>query len=102
MQRDHPEARLGVEPLEDVAARVQQFDLDERLLDARGRCEGLDRPEQPLDERLVRAFGNGRPDTAQNSFVSAGAAPMCARPSFVIVRPRGVRWMKPSWSMNGS
>ena len=32
----------------------------------------------------------------------SGAAPMCARPSFVIVRPRGVRWMKPSWRRYGS
>ena len=57
-----------------------------------------------VDERLMRAFGNGRPDTAaQKSFASSfPAAPMCARPSFVIVRPRGVRWMKPSCSRYGS
>jgi len=30
------------------------------------------------------------------------AAPTCARPSFVITRPRGVRWMRPSWSRKGS
>jgi len=57
---------------------------------------------QPLDERLVRAFWNGRPDAAQKSLLSSAAAPTCARPSFVIVRPRGVRWMKPYWSRNGS
>ena len=32
----------------------------------------------------------------------AGGAPMCARPSFVTMRPRGVRWRKPSWSRYGS
>jgi hypothetical protein len=59
--------------------------------------ERADRTVEPFDERLMRAFCDRRPDAAQKSFASAaGAAPMCARPSFVIVRPRGVRWMKPS------
>ena len=34
--------------------------------------------------------------------VGRGGAPTCARPSFVITRPRGVRWRKPSWSRYGS
>ena len=32
----------------------------------------------------------------------AAGAPTWARPSFVITRPRGVRWRKPSWSRYGS
>ena len=102
VDRDHPEAGLGIEAVEHEAGAVDELDLDERLLDTGCLGERRDRPEQALDEGLVRPFRNRRPDDAQKSLVSAGAAPMWARPSFVIVRPRGVRWMKPSWSMNGS
>ncbi len=88
--------------VEHEAAGVHQLDLDDRLLDAHGLREVRDRPVQPLDESLVRALGNRRPDAAQKSWLSSAAEPTCARPSFVIVRPRGVRWMNPSWSRNGS
>jgi hypothetical protein len=94
VQRDHPEARLGVDAVEHEARRVRQLDLDDRLLDALLLRERGDRPVEPRDELLVRPFRNRRPDPAQKSFASSSAAtPMCARPSFVIVRPRGVRWM---------
>ena len=102
VDRDHAEAGLGIEAVEHEAGAVDELDLDERLLDTGCLGERRDRPEQALDEGLVRPFRNRRPDDAQKSLVSAGAAPMWARPSLVIVRPRGVRWMKPSWSMNGS
>jgi len=85
---------LHLRALEGEARAIGELDLDERRLHAVLLREGADRAVQPLDERLVRAFGDRRPDPAQKSFASeAGGAPMCARPSFVIVRPRGVRWM---------
>jgi hypothetical protein len=94
VQRDHPEARLGVDLLEHEAGAVGELDLDDRRLDTVRLAERRNRPMQPADEFLVRAFRGGRPDAAaQKSFASVVAAPMCARPSVVIVRPRGVRWM---------
>ena len=92
VQRHHAEPGLRLDPLQREARAVGELDLDRRRLDAVLLCERRDRAVQPLDECLVRAFGDRRPDAAQKSFASpAGAAPMCARPSFVIVRPRGVR-----------
>ena len=103
VERHHPEARLGLDALEHEARAVDELDLDDGVCTPCCLGEGADRPVEALDEGLVRAFGDRRPDAAQKSLCSsAGAAPMCARPSFVIVRPRGVRWMKPSWSRYGS
>jgi hypothetical protein len=94
VERDHAEARLGIDPLEHEAGAVGELDLDDRRLDAVCLAERRDRPVQPPDELLVRALRDRRPDAAaQKSFASSVAAPMCARPSDVIVRPRGVRWM---------
>jgi hypothetical protein len=94
VDRDHAEAGLRLDAVEQEARRVDELDLDDRRLDACGGAERGDCAVQSLDESLVRAFGDRRPDAAQKSFASlAGAAPMCARPSVVIVRPRGVRWM---------
>jgi hypothetical protein len=94
VQRDHPEARLGLDLLEHEAGPVDELDLDYGRFDAVRLAERRDRPVQPPDELLVRAFGNRRPDAAaQKSFAPSVAAPMCTRPSVVIVRPRGVRWM---------
>jgi hypothetical protein len=42
--------------------RVCQLDLDEWLFDPGGLGEGGDRPQDPLDERLVRQLGNRRPE----------------------------------------
>ena len=47
----------------------------------------------------ARRQRRGAPDHASNRRASGAAgAPMWARPSLVITRPRGVRWRKPSWS----
>ena len=93
----------AINSIEQETRRIGELELDDGRLDAVLLREGRDRAKQPRHELLVRALGNRRPDAAQKSFASsAGAAPMCARPSFVIVRPRGVRWMKPSWSRYGS
>ena len=103
VQRHHPEARLGLDALQREARAVGELDLDGGRLHAVLLGEVADRPVDALDEGLVRALGHRRPDAAQKSLCSsAGAAPMCARPSFVIVRPRGVRWMKPSCRRYGS
>ena len=40
--------------------------------------------------------------SAQKSVEASRAAPACARPSSVTIRPRGVRWRNPSWSRYGS
>ena len=93
VERDHAEARHGLDPLEDEPRAVDELDLDNRRLDAVFLAERRDRPVQPIDELLVRAFRDRRPDRAQKSFASSVVAPMCERPSEVIVRPRGVRWM---------
>jgi len=94
VQRDHAESRLGLDLLEHEARAVGELDLDDGRLDAVRRAERRDRPVKPRDELLVRALRGRRPDAAaQKSFASPAASPMCARPSVVIVRPRGVRWM---------
>ena len=99
MHGDHAEAGIGIDPVEHEAGRVGQLDLDDRRFDAGLGGERRDRAVQPLDEGFVRALRDRRPDPAQKSLASSAPdAPMCARPSFVIVRPRGVRWMKPSCS----
>ena len=98
-----PIAGLRLDAQEREARAVDELDLDGGRLHAVLLGEVADRAVDALDEGLVRAFGDRRPDAAQKSLCSsAGAAPMCARPSFVIVRPRGVRWMKPSCSRYGS
>ena len=103
VQRDHPVAGLGLDPLERERGTVGEHDLDRRRLHSVLFGERGNRTLDPLDERLVRPLRDRRPDAAQKSFTSgSGSAPMCARPSFVIVRPRGVRWMKPSCSRYGS
>src|SRR5207244_1593760 len=51
----------------------------------------------PLAVALVR-----RRAASQKRESDAGGAPRWARPRSVIVRPRGVRWRKPSWSRYGS
>ena len=79
VDRDHPEARLGLDAVEHEAAGVHQLDLDERLLDARRLRERRDRAVQPLDEGLVRALRNRRPDAAQKSFALCGAPRRRAR-----------------------
>ena len=94
VQRDHPEAGLGLDPLEHEPEAVGELHLDDRCLDAVRLAECRDRPVQPPDELLVWALRDRRPDAAaQKSFASSVTAPMCTRPSVVIVRPRGVRWM---------
>jgi hypothetical protein len=94
VERDHPEARFGLDLLEHEPEAVGELDLDNGRLDAVGLPERRDRAVQPPDELLVRALRDRRPDgAAQKSFAPSVAAPMCARPSVVIVRPRGVRWM---------
>ncbi|MDX6455666.1 MAG: hypothetical protein QOD48_1773, partial [Gaiellaceae bacterium] len=96
-------AGLGRDLQKHEAGAVDELEVDHRRLDAVLLGERGQRAMQPLDESLVRPFGDRRPDLTQKSFTSAaGGAPTCARPSFVIVRPRGVRWMKPSWSRYGS
>ena len=103
VQRDHPEARLGLDLLEHEARAVGELDLDHRRLDAVRFAERRDRPVQTADELFVRAFRDRRPDAAaQKSFASCVEAPICPRPSVVIVRPRGVRWMYPSCRRYGS
>jgi hypothetical protein len=94
MQRDHAKARVGIDLLEQKAGTVGELDLDDGRLDSVRLAERRDRAVEASDELLVRAFRDRRPDSAaQKSFTSSVAAPMCARPSVVIVRPRGVRWM---------
>jgi hypothetical protein len=94
VQRDHPEARLGLDLLEHETGAVGELDLDNGRLDTVRLAERCDRAVQASDELLVRAFRDRRPDgAAQKSFAPSVAAPMCVRPSVVIVRPRGVRWM---------
>ena len=54
---------------------------------------------------FIKTPAGPRPDhraLEEGSRVGGGGAPTCARPSFVITRPRGVRWRKPSWSRYGS
>jgi hypothetical protein len=94
MQRHHAEARVRLDLLEHEAGAVYELNLDDGRLDSVRLPERRDRTVQPPDELLVRTLRNRRPDpAAQKSFASSVAEPMCTRPSVVIVRPRGVRWM---------
>jgi hypothetical protein len=98
--RDEAEARLGRQGVEHVARPVGELDLDVGLLDAAFRGVALDVAMQRPNELVDRACRDSRePETAQKSLSSRStAAPTCSRPRSVAIRPRGVRWMKPSWS----
>ena len=97
---DEPEAGLGAQGIEQVAGAVGELDLDVRLLDAGLGGISLDVAVQRADELVDWAGGDARkPEVAQKSLSSRStAAPTCSRPRSVAIRPRGVRWMKPSWS----
>jgi len=62
VDRDHPEARLGLDPVEDPPRRIGKLDLDYRRGDARRLAELRDGAVDAVDEGLMRAFGDGRPE----------------------------------------
>ena len=97
---------LGAQRLDRVAGAVRELDLDERLLDAASSANCSIRRWM----RSTRSSsGPANPGThkfgiAQNRLSARAAWPAAtwARPSSVTIRPRGVRWMNPSWSRYGS
>ena len=99
--RDLRARALALQPLVSATSTpsstfAAQMRRDQRVFFAVPRLAGL-------REDAGRAAPDHRPVT-QNRLAesAAGGAPMCTRPSFVITRPRGVRWRKPSWSRYGS
>ena len=62
VERHHPEPGLGLDPLQNESRGVGELDFDERLLDAVRLGKRGDRLVEPLDERLVRQLGVGRPE----------------------------------------
>ena len=71
---------------------------------ARARsCAELARAAVPrLDARSVRSHRGNRSSSKRLSTRAAWPSATCAMPSSVTTRPRGVRWMNPSWSRYGS
>src|SRR5262245_707725 len=106
-ERHEAVAGLVVDGDEPVQRAVAELDLDRHLTVAVLLRKALDARLQTVDEVLERRLRrSGNPDLAvghQKSAPSVGACtPTWARPSFVMTRPRGVRWRKPSWSRYGS
>ena len=125
-----PLDRLEVEPAEEQAAlgvleggepfHAQASSASLRDLAVGGVGGAHDDVAHPLEARVrvvdVRLLGLqlGMAHASESSCVQTvtrletgatrepAGAPTCARPSFVITRPRGVRWRKPSWSRYGS
>src|SRR4029077_5057026 len=104
-QRDEPVPGLRAERLDRVARAARELDLDRGLLYPGLRRELLDPPVNAVDQVVQRPGEARNPELRHQNRLSTRAAwpsATCASPSSVTTRPRGVRWMKPSWSRYGS
>ena len=97
-ERQKPVTGFAGERAQHQPLSVAELDLDMGSLRGVADRVPLDRLQDARDEVVQRRFRSaGNPEIrTQNSLVSSEAAPNCSRPSSVMTRPRGVRWMNPS------
>lgn len=97
LQRDEPEPRTRGDRDQLEERAVAELDRDRDLL-----AQARDLTMEVANEFLGRTLDAGSPDRRAQKSLSSAAAPTWSRPSSVMIRPRGVRWMNPSWSRYGS